>query len=162
MKRFIFLVLITLISANVTAHNPAVATFHLTKGESVWQLRSEFAWPLRNALLKSFPFLEDASYTEEIYTDCVLDYLSMKIDLRLDNQSLKINSIQQIPGEHGHSFVFISELSGPTEGSLLRIKNVCMTEMYRKQRNIVFIKSGNKRFEKICTRTLPNYSFEIS
>ncbi len=141
-----------------------MATYYLFQQEDGWQMRTEFAWSLRNALVKTFPYLDEqkSQISDSDYTDCVLDYLEINLEITLDGKEFDYNTITQIPGTHGHSFAFLLEISGPLEGVHLKIQNDCLTELYRKQKNHVTIKTKRSSFDRLFTNKIRQYSFEIS
>lgn len=139
-----------------------MASYYLFQQDESWKLRTEFAWSLRNALVLSFPYLDEEKVSDEDYSDCVLDYLDINMEIILDGNILKYDKIKQIPGSHGHSFVFIIDVNGPVTGQNLQIRNHCMTEIYKKQKNHVIVKTKEHSLEHILTKNIKTCSFDLS
>ena len=112
MKKLILFVILLGFTQNISAHNPANASYYLFQQKDQWQLRVEFAWSLRNALNESFPYLKEDKLTDDDYKDCVMDYLNMNLDIIVDGKLLEFVNIKQIPGDHGHSYVFLMHSHG--------------------------------------------------
>ena len=162
MKKIIIIILSTISAQVLTAHNPAVASYYIIQQEGQWQMRTEFAWSLRNALVMNFPFLEENDkVTDDVYTDCVKDYLDVNLDMKLDGHKLEYSSIRQIPGSHGHSFSFLVDIIGPKNGKKLTVENQCLTELYNKQKNNITIKAYNKTHKHLLTKYNDLHVFEI-
>ena len=162
MKKLIVLILTIVLTQNLDAHNPAMASYYLFQQEDGWQLRTEFAWSLRNALIKSFPYLSEEGIEDSDYTDCVLDYLDINLEIKIDGTEMEYGEIMQIPGTHSHSFVFLLDLSGPKNGNHLEIHNECLTELYRKQKNHMIIKTREESYDRFFTRNMRSHSFQMS
>ena len=159
MKKLIVLI-IMVASDFIYAHSPAAASFYLFQQDNVWQMRTEFAWSLRNALIESFPYLnEGVNESEDDYMDCVKDYLDINLKIKLDNSRFDYQSITQIPGSHGHSFSFVVKLIGPSKGHELIIENRCLTEIYRKQKNEVVLKFKGVKQKQIFTKDEEKFAF---
>ena len=162
MKKLIIIVLLSTLGQGVKAHNPAVASFYIFQMKDEWQMRVEFAWSLRNALTKSFPYLsEEKGLTDQDYMDCVADYLDIHLELSADEERLQIASIQQIPGDHGHSYTFIIGLQGKVNASTLLVKNQCLTELYRKQKNEVYLTTNTKTENRLLTKQNDEHLFVL-
>ena len=121
----------------IHAHNPALASLDLYQINGQWQLRADFAWSIRNAVVNQFPFLEERSANHEEYLDCILEYMEQNIQVSLDNQDLLFKSISQLPGDHGHDYIFLINLTGPQNGKTLRIQNKCLFDLYKKSRHTI-------------------------
>ena len=150
------------ISLSIKAHNPAVASFYIFQMKDQWTMRAEFAWSLRNALIETFPYLnESKDISEADFLDCVKDYLEIKVDMHADGQELVFESIQQIPGDHGHSYTFIVSLDGPVQVSKLQVNNKCMMDMYRKQKNDTYVTTNHTTLNKVFTKHDDEYVFVL-
>jgi hypothetical protein len=128
-----------------------------------WVMRTEFAWSLRNALIANFPFLEEnEEISDEIYMDCVMDYLNLKVKIKLDDRPFELKSIQQIPGDHGHSYTFIIQLEGPVYGTKLFVENNCLTEIYKKQKNEMVLMNHKRTEKTLLTKQDNSYVFVLN
>lgn len=162
MKKLITAILIISWSLAAEAHNPAVASYYIFQMKDGWHMRTEFAWSLRNALTKSFPYLEEEEgITDEDYIDCVKDYLEVNLVLKADGVPLAIQTIQQIPGDHGHSYTFIIGLEGPVHAKEFEVKNKCLTELFRKQKNEVYLTTSYATQNRLFTSHDDEYVFVL-
>lgn len=162
MKKIAILIVYILSSIQVMAHNPAAASFYIFQSHQGWQMRAEFSWALQKVLTTTFPYLsEEAQVAEEDYIDCVADYMRINLQIRADGEMVDIKSIRQIPGDHGHSYTFLLELDGPAESCHVLITNLCLLELYPKQKNDVVLKSFMSTQEIVMTNEIRQHLFKL-
>jgi hypothetical protein len=149
MKKLVIVFAVLIISGQLKAHDPSVSSFHLSCHDQGWTLRAEFPWSIRNALIKSYPFLAEKGVDQTMYEDCLKEYVEINFEAYIDGNILKVKRFYQVSGDHGHSFTYIFEMDGPSIGKQIDITNTCMFELYQKQRNMITIK--NAKGEETCT-----------
>lgn len=147
------MVFITL--AESFGHDPARATFDLFLSPEKTVLRAEYSWAVRNALVKAYPFLEDAKATSEDFRSCMLEYINGHVIIGADGSLISMTSIYQVPGEHSHSYIFVGEGPAIEPGfDELTVENRSLFEIYRKQVNTWNIHLGNET--KHCYAVMSN------
>ena len=136
--RLLVLFILIGFSGILKAHDPAIASFYLYEDDQQLNIRADFAWSIRNVLIKKYPFLKAKGVINDEFVDCMLEYMEDNVSIEIDDHLLAFNSIYQVPGAHTHSYVFILALDGPFEGKNLKIKNSCMFDFYKRQKNSIY------------------------
>ena len=114
------------------AHDANKAFFNIQQKDNLVEVKSEFPWSIRNALLEAYPELEH-SKSKADFDAAFFDYVSNNFELRNGNSILKLIAVDEAThNEHSHANAFVFLLEG---NAFDTIKNTMMFNVYKDQEN---------------------------
>ena len=127
------------------AHDANKAFFNIQQKDNLVEVKSEFPWSIRNALLEAYPELEDSKSKADFDT-AFFDYVKTNFELRNGNSILKLIAVDEAThNEHSHANAFVFLFEGDAFDA---IKNTLMFNIYKDQENYhdVLIKGEHLKF----------------
>jgi hypothetical protein len=114
------------------AHDANKAFFNIQQKDNLVEVRAEFPWSIRNALLETYPELEHSKSKADFDT-AFFDYVKTNFELRNDDSILKLIAVEEVThNEHAHANAFIFLFEG---NAFDTVKNAVMFNVYKDQEN---------------------------
>lgn len=155
--RLKILLLLVISHVNAIAHNSKEAFFVIEQKDSLVEIKAEFPWTLRNALLAFKPELEGAK-NKASFEDAFFEYVKSTILLKSSNgnqlELFKVKEVENIGHSHQNNFIFLFR-----GNSLTEIKNEIMFNISRQQTNYHSILIAGKK--RKFTTSINNPKFNI-
>ena len=94
------------------AHDANKAFFNIQQKDNLVEVRAEFPWSIRNALLEAYPELEHSKSKADFDT-AFFDYVKTNFELRNEDSILKLIAVEEVThNEHAHANAFIFLFEG--------------------------------------------------
>ena len=119
-------------ASSVFSHDANKAFFNIQQKGNLVEVKSEFPWSIRNALLEANPELEN-SKSKADFDAAFFDYVKTNFELRNGNSILKLIAVEEVlHNEHSHANAFVFLFEGIAFDT---IKNTLMFNAYKDQEN---------------------------
>ncbi|EPR72172.1 hypothetical protein ADIWIN_3011 [Winogradskyella psychrotolerans RS-3] len=114
------------------AHDANKAFFNIQQKDNLVEVKSEFPWSIRNALLEANPELENSKNKAD-FDAAFFDYVKTNFELRNGDSILKLIAVEEVMHyEHSHANAFVFLFEGIAFDA---IKNTLMFNAYKDQEN---------------------------
>ena len=130
------------------AHDANKAFFNIQQKDNLVEVKSEFPWSIRNALLEAYPELEDSKSKADFNT-AFFDYVKTNFELRNGDSILKLIAVDEAThNEHSHANAFVFLFEG---NAFDAIKNTMMFNVYKDQENYHDILAKEKHLKFVTS-----------